>query len=66
MYNVLYNLGSYELNTSVPNEELLEAERTRVRIEYEKEMEEIREKYKSEQQSKAKIQSEVGFNLKGQ
>ena len=50
----------------MPNEELLEAERTRVRVEYEKEMEDIREKYKSEQQSKAKIQSEVGFNLKGQ
>ena len=47
----------------MPNEELLEAERTRVRVEYEKEMEDIREKYKSEQQSKAKIQAEVGCTL---
>ena len=47
------------LCTSVPNEELLEAERTRVRVEYEKEMEDMREKYKTEQQSKAKMQEEV-------
>ena len=45
---------------SVPNEEILEAERQRVRDEYEKQMEEIREKYQFEQESKAKIQSEVG------
>jgi len=43
----------------VPNEEILEAERQRVRSEYEQEMKEMREKYKSEQQSKAKIQAEV-------
>ena len=43
----------------MPNEEILEAERQRVRSEYEQEMKEMREKYKSEQQSKAKIQAEV-------
>ena len=36
---------------AVPNEEILEAERQRVRSEYEQEMKEMREKYKSEQQS---------------
>ena len=44
---------------SVPNEEILEAERQRVRSEYEQEMKEMREKYKTEQQSKAKMQAEV-------
>ena len=43
----------------VPSEEVLEAERRRVREEYENEMEEIRNKYHSEQESKAKIQAEV-------
>ena len=43
----------------MPNEELLEAERRRVRDEYEKEMEDIRQKFKTEQQSKAKMQEEV-------
>ena len=43
----------------MPNEEILEAERQRVRSEYEQEMKDMREKYKTAQQSKAKIQAEV-------
>ena len=45
----------------MPNEELLEAERRRVRDEYEKEMVDIRQKFQTEQQSKAKMQEEVRF-----
>ena len=45
----------------MPNEELLEAERRRVRDEYEKEMVDIRQKFQTEQQSKAKMQEEVSF-----
>jgi len=45
--------------STVPSEEMLEAERLRVRQEYENDMEEIRKKYQSEQESKAKIQAEV-------
>ena len=43
----------------MPNEEILEAERRRVREEYDKEMQEIKQKFQSEQQSKAKMQEEV-------
>ncbi len=43
----------------MPNEEILEAERRRVREEYDKEMQEIKQKFQSEQQTKAKMQEEV-------
>ena len=43
----------------VPNEELLEEERNKIREEYENEMLEMREKYTNEQKSKAKMASEV-------
>ena len=46
----------------VPNEEILEAERRRVREEYDKEMQEIKQKFQSEQQTKAKMQEEVIMN----
>ena len=39
----------------VPNEELLEEERQKIREEYENEMKEMREKYASEQKSKVTI-----------
>ena len=44
---------------SVPNEELLEEERNKIREEYENEMLEMREKYTNEQKSKAKMAAEV-------
>ena len=56
---ILFKLSFSDEFCLVPNEEILEAERQRVRSEYEHEMKEMREKYKSEQQSKAKIQAEV-------
>ena len=47
------------LNILVPNEEVLEEERKKIREEYENEMLEMREKYASEQKSKAKMAAEV-------
>ena len=43
----------------MPNEELLEEERKKIRDEYEYEMKEMREKFASEQKSKAKMAAEV-------
>ena len=43
----------------MPNEELLEEERNKIREEYENEMLEMREKYANEQKSKAKMAAEV-------
>merc|ERR1719422_2210807 len=43
----------------VPNEELLEEERKKIRDKYEEEMKEMREKYANEQKSKAKMAAEV-------
>ena len=43
----------------MPNEELLEEERNKIRVEYENEMLEMREKYTNEQKSKAKMVAEV-------
>jgi len=51
--------GGFEGGEVVPSEELLEAERERVRSEYEAEMAEMREKFSSEQQSKAKMAAEI-------
>merc|ERR1719367_1081205 len=48
--------GGFEGGEVVPSEELLEAERERVRSEYEAEM---AEKFSSEQQSKAKMAAEI-------
>ena len=45
----------------VPNEELLEEERQKIREEYENEMKEMREKYASEQKSKVIILHEQIF-----
>merc|ERR1719150_2371920 len=44
---------------TVPNPELIEEERKKIRSEYEQEMFDMREKYKTEQQSKAKMAAEV-------
>ena len=43
----------------MPNEELLEEERNKIREEYENEMLEMKEKYANEQKSKAKMAAEV-------
>ena len=43
----------------MPNEELLEEERKKIRDKYEEEMKEMREKYTNEQKSKAKMAAEV-------
>ena len=43
----------------VPNEEMLEEERQKIRDQYEHEMAEMREKFTSEQKSKAKMAAEV-------
>ena len=47
----------------VPNEELLEEERQKIREEYENEMKEMREKYASEQKSKVTI-TQINETLK--
>ena len=51
--------GGVGLEPQQPSEEILEAERQRVREQYEAEMREMREKFASEQQSKARVQEEV-------
>lgn len=55
MYDLLLPTSKF----LVPNEELLEEERNKIRVEYENEMLEMREKYTNEQKSKAKMAAEV-------